>query len=297
MTERAQPTEEQLRERLSQANQLQVNGRYREARQAYGYIIDNIENDGPESILLIDAFNGRGVMHRMLNDYHAAEADFFKAKGLTPSFPYTFSLGQYLEGQLTAYAGLIDLYRTGDKDPRFGKCLIQAERFRRNARIILEAMQPEWHLAKVDAYINFGLLDLEFYNHETALQNYLKAEKGARELLEQKPDEPVVRNRLARVLTVKGVVLEKLDRLNESAEVQGEALFLYRELSDVRGIVNGGRSLCQVFIRMGHLDLAKLSLEVALEATTDENGQIIDPTSHVLVIQELAELGSKESPK
>lgn len=294
MTERSQPTAEQLRERLSQANQLQVNGQWTEAREIYTAII---EGSVPSIEIEMDALNGRGVVHRMMNNYHAAEADFFKTKGLTPSSPYTFSLGQYLEGQLTAYVGLIDLYRTGDRDPSFGKRLSQAERFRSNARIILEAMQPEWHLAKVDAYINFGLLDLELYNYEMALQNYLKAEKGARELLEQKPDEPVVRNRLARVLTVKGVVLEKLDRLNESAEVQEEALLLYREMGDVRGIVNGGRSLCQVFIRMGHLGLAKLSLEVALEATIDEKGQIIDPTSHVLVTQELAELDSKEAPK
>lgn len=268
MTERVQPTAEQLKQQLAQADRLQVTGQWQEARQAY---TDIIESPLFEGGIRTDSLLGRGVVNRMLCQYSDANRDFLEAgEG-----------ARYLDDpqrELIAIVGHIDLARTGDRDPNWlGKSLGVARMYRGVAEAIIKRMPPEWSRAKAEAYINFGLLDLECGNPQEALANYEKAEEGCRQLLILDPSNTRSLNRLARTLHVKGVVLDRLDRGDDANEAQLDSYAIYLEIGDRRGIGNVTRSIAGIHEKSGNIQIAAIWYQKALNAAV-KDGNVIDKT-------------------
>jgi len=206
-------TAEQVGSRLNAAlahgRKLQVTGGWAEAKE----YLDGIS--GVIEAAQIGILNERGLVNRMRGDYTAADRDFLIARAIA------HSRGDF-EGEITAIGGQIDLARTGDRDPNYkrGKDLEFAQALKNEAINVLFRISDEWNLAKVNTFIQLGLLDHELGDKEQALEEYALAEQGCRTLLKKKPRSAGLQNRLMRVLTIKGVTQTDLGQFEDAAASQ-----------------------------------------------------------------------------
>lgn len=265
---------------LAEAKTTQVTGKWPESVNLYTEVLAFGYSEH-----LIPALTGRGVAYRMLNQYTAAEADFHIA------LDHSISIDN-IDGQLDSLGGLIDLARTGDRDPRYkrGKDLTTALLWRDEAALVLTRV-PKPRLSEVNTLIQFGLLDMEFgyaaettdkaganQHYQEALATYSQAETDCQTLLEQNPDNPDLLNRQARVFTVKGVAHHKLEQTDLAIRYQKQAYEIYLSLGDIRGIGNAALSLGDIYTELSNKELALEAYMKAIIASQDEKGEIIDPT-------------------
>lgn len=255
-----------LGEQLNMAQNFQVTGKWIEAEAVLTNFLELIGKTE------VDALNQRGLVNRMLLRYADAEDDFLSAMGLA------LDRGNQ-EAELTAVVGLIDIYRTGDRDPNFDRGqeqnFSQAQSYMREAEVLMTRMSQEASMAKVNAFINFGLLHDNMGEPQRALVSYGQAETAIRNLLENNSGNSDFQNRLARTLTNKGVAQERVGDLVGAQSSQTEALDIYLRLRDLRGIGNAKISLGDVLNKMGKQEEARVLYEQAKEDAKRET-QIVD---------------------
>lgn len=270
-----------LTEQFMKAQALQVAGKWQDSVDTYTKLEEEFGADAR-------IFNGRGVAWRMLRNPAAAIADFTQARKLAQA------------EELTAVVGLIDAYRTANRDPNFNpwsdvqpenlqaRLLQEAQVYMTEAEAILEKM-PEPSLAKVNALTNFGLLHNDMGNLPQALDAYTQAEDIVRKLVAADPQNIDFQNRLARALTVKGITQEGSGLLEEAVASQEESLEIYKNLGDLRGLGNARLSLGDLFVKQGDIEAAK-ELYKQAKAGVEKDDEVIDPDIHHLTVERLAKL-------
>lgn len=281
-----------LTEQLKSAQSLQVTGRWQESVDAYTSLLEQF---GANAHIL----NGRGVPLRMLKHAALAIADFTRAKELAKT-----SGDQ--EQELTAIVGLIDAFRTGNRDLNFNpwpdvqpadlqqRLYQQAESYVVEAETLITQMPARESIAKINAFTNFGLLYDNMENPQKALESYAKAETIARQLIGTDPANIDFQNRLARTLTNKGVAEEKTGFSEEAWISQFEALTIYLRLGDLRGVGNSMISLGDVMNMLRNPNVARYLYEQAREGSK-KGGEIVDPDIHNLAISRLTQLQLPQS--
>ncbi len=275
-----------LTQQLEATKALQVAGSWQAAIESYTSLEQQF---GKDTRIL----NGRGVCWRMLRNPASAIADFTQARDLARA-------QHSLDENLIAAVGLIDAYRTANRDPKFNpwpdvqpenlqaRLYQEAQVYMVTAYAIMDRM-PESSLAKVNAFTNFGLLHNDMGNLPQALNVYTQAESIARELVVADPQNIDFQNRLARTLTVKGVTQENLGQLDDALVSQKEALYLYKKLGDLRGVGNSTISMGDVLAKQDNTDAAKVLYEQAKTGAT-KGSEIIDPDIYDLAVERLAKL-------
>lgn len=254
-----------LRNAVTDAHELQIGGRWKEA-------IDRLQPLAREgAVALIPAFLELGVSHRMTLEYGQAEQDFQTA------LSFARFTGD-LDGQVEALVGLMDIARTGERDPNYGKRLNEAITYRSEAEhIVLRQMPPGWRVANINFYINSALLGWDFDENKASLKDITQAEVGCVEMLATDPQNRVLLNRRARAHHIKGVTLEKLDRLDEALQHQAKVYMEYEELDDLRGMGNAAMAAGRVCVRQHKSYAAGTWFKAAIKASIREE-EILDRT-------------------
>lgn len=229
---------------LDKAYDLQVGGKWIEAVAILNPLIEREGITGPERA---SALNDRGVNLRMLSNYQGALVDFRQARQLAQA-------SNDLDIELTALAGIIDLYRIriSSDSPQN---LEFAKKYQKTAEAIIKN-QGKPTLGTANAYSNFGLLSRETGVPKEALAYYLQAEKIVRDLLRVDPNNKRYKNRFMRVLTIKGVAQSELGQFDEAIKTQNEVLKGCREIGERQGIMNAELSLAETYKAQGNLDEA-----------------------------------------
>ncbi|GEM_PF-5346453 len=267
---------------ISEGRDLQVKAGWDQAATYFTTLLGELHM-GEVAVL-----NERGFAYRMLGDYDAAEADFIQARQIAQSTEDS-------EGELVAITGLIDLARTGEWAKKYvrGKDMAQAQVWRTEAEKVLSTMPADATIGKVNAYIQFGLLEHELSNDKQAVQTYEKAEEEINLLLTGHPDDSSFRNRLTRILTLKGNAQHALGQYDDAIATENEALKVYNQLGDVRGIVNAALSLARIYRDKGDIKLAIDWYDKTMKASQRQEGDqvvVIDPLMHEVAKKELTEL-------
>lgn len=267
---------------ISRGRDLQVKAGWEEAVTYFTNLFGELRM-GEVAVL-----NERGLANRMLGDYDAAESDFTQARQIAQS-------KDDLEGEVTAIVGLIDLARTGEWAKKYtrGKDMEQAQKWRQEAEVVLNKMPENWSISKVNALIQFGLLERELDNHDQAVQVYSQAQEGIMSLLGDKPEDVHLQNQMTRILTLKGNSLNALGQYEEAISIENEALEIYIKLGDVRGIVNASLSLARIYRDVGKMSLATEWYNKTMQATKKEEGDqtiVIDPLMYGLAKDELEKI-------
>lgn len=244
MVDRLDP-HEQLTKGLEKAGILENQNKHQEAIEAY----TALEREYGEDPRI---YNGRGICFRMLKDPAAAIADFTHAQELAIIF-------HNKEEELNAKVGLIDAWRTADRNPNFNpwqdiqpqdsrvEFFKRAQNFMVEAKVLMGTM-PESSLATIHAYTNFGLLHHDMGDLQTASVDYTKATHLARHLVAKDPNNPVYVDRLARALTTQGVNQLELGDISGARASQDEALAIYIASGNERGFGNAGIGMGDVLL-------------------------------------------------
>lgn len=264
-----------------QGRELQIGGRWPLAVEHLSGVLRELRL-GETAVL-----NERGLNNRMVGDYDAAEADFRQARTIARKT-------NDLDGEVTALVGLIDLARTGEwaKKYKRGKDLGQATVWRVRTENILRRMPEGWNLTKINAFTQFGLLDHELGDDRQAIEMYSEAEKGCKDLLRRQPDDKNLQNRLMRILTNKGVAQTALGQFEEAITTQNEALEGYRNLEDLRGVVNCEVALARLYVQTGDPLAVKWYEQAIKSSQREESGKVVvvDELMNKLAKEELASL-------
>lgn len=223
-----------LRQEVERLRALNVTGQWSEATTAFA----TLEADtSPERIdLCLEA----ALSHRMLSGPHYNEAErLFRTAG---SLAHS---GNDSEREVHATVGLGDLYRSGaKKNPdyhadlgRAGK-LAEARRYEAHAQTLLEQL-PSASLAKLKAFCEFGLLDVEEGKYSDALADYTQAQSAAEALLAAQPHDLVAQNQLMRVYTLTGEGHGRLNNWTEAHAWHQKSYEGYTQMQDRRGMALG----------------------------------------------------------
>lgn len=278
------PFREVVDSTISKGRQLQVTFGLPQAETHFTDLLREVH------LAEISILNERGLIYRMQNHYTQAREDFSDAFLLSRRI-------EDLDGELMALGGLIDLARTGDRDPQYegGKNLAEAVYWKNKLCLSAIPENPP-RLSRVAALIQCGLLEHALTEDTQALESYNQAERECRKLIMQYPDDPNIKNRLMRIFTVRGVVYMALDRFGEATVDQKEALIHYTELGDVRGQGNTTISLAQLAEKINDPAVARTWYQKALGISQrEENGSIkvIDKDINDMAIKGLAKIASK----
>lgn len=273
-----------INEAVSEGTQLQVAFGLERAENHFRNLLREIH------LAEIATRNERGLVFRMQNNYTRAEDDFSEALTLARD------IGD-VDGEAMSLGGLIDLARTGDRDPDYkrGKDLTAAEAWKYEARLAMTEM-PENppRLSRIATLIQFGLLEHEMAQDPQALESYSLAERECRELIIQNPDDSKAINRLMRVLTVKGVVHMALGQLDEAYACQKESFAGSAAQGEIRGQGNAIISLAQLAEKTNQTEEATAWYQKAREIKWLEDGKIkIDDAIQQMAIEGLERLASK----
>lgn len=238
-----------ISQQIALGRQMQVSGDCSGANDFFTALIETSKN------LQIDAYVERGIARRMMplpnRDYTGAYSDFAKALEMA-------RIKKDPGRELEALCGIIDLFRTGDRDPKFGigKDRNLASNSADDAKHVLEQGAPD-DIHKVNIFIQLGLLETEYRSYGEALGLYKKAEELVRILLRADSGNVDLRNRLMRVLTVLSVSYINLGRREEAVASMEEAYDGYATLKDIRGMGNNAMGLGNLHKKEGRLTAAK----------------------------------------
>lgn len=254
---------------ISQARELIIIGPWEEAEKVLTELIDAMNHVDAENNLKPLALNTRGLAYRMLNDYVKAEQDFQNARNIGDQ-----------EQVLIATVGLVDLYRTGNRDRsrNFARDLHEATLYADSAKEIMDLID-EWTLAKVKAWENFGLLFLEKDQKEVARQAYQKSREGCESLEQREPDNIDVKKQLARLTHLEGVLVEESGNDIEALAKQLNAFNAYMELKDVRGMGNCALSMANIYEKIGDPQDAAVWYSHAIRASMRDD-HLIDASTY-----------------
>ncbi len=215
----------------------------------------------------VTALTERGLALRMSQPngshdgtYQPAVADFENAREIANS------IGDW-QGEVTALVGLIDAYRTGNRDALFGQDLIQAVRYQQETQQVLDEHKGP-SLAHVNALINFALLkweDQDPASYGLAAKYCQDAIGICQRLSRFKKTDPVIANRGARAFTVLAATYKFLSKPDLA---QGADHRAYKTLDDRRGMGNTALSLGRYHEDIGDIDQANLWYQAALKAAT-----------------------------
>ncbi len=270
---------------LDHTAKLNMLGGQKNWQSAQKDLTDLLNRESLSENLRAEALNQRGLSLRMTNQYYAAEKDFLAAQTLAHESGRT---GQ----ELTALVGLIDVYRTGDRDTApfaFGKHLDIAQVYQQEAENIVKQM-PKPNVPKIDALLQFGLLSLETekYGYTSALRYYHDAKLACDELRRSDLTNVTLINRQARINLLQGGVYEKLGIHKKIAGKKDAMDYYYAAyddysvVRDIRGIANAALGMA----RMCTIGYSKIALyKWACEVTQDK-----DPELHQMAEIGLAQL-------
>lgn len=238
----------------------------------------------------VSALFKRGLAYRLIQtpqrEYTRAEIDFKEALELTDK-------QNDVSGELTALSGLMDLYRTGNRDECFEKQIPKALEIETDIKEILSLHPKEHSLGQAQAYENLGLLELENWKgHEPNYKQSLIYYEKALETIERlDTDDNQVLNRKARILSIIGIPLNKLKKYEEGISYLEEALKVNIQLGNIRGKENALRALARLHYNSGDLEKAKAYLNHALRIAKEHEDNIVIKQ----VEQEIREFGLEDN--
>lgn len=238
----------------------------------------------------VSALFKRGLAYRLIQtpqrEYARAEIDFKEALELTDK-------QNDVSGELTALSGLMDLYRTGNRDECFEKQIPKALEIETDIKEILSLHPKEHSLGQAQAYENLGLLELENWKgHEPNYKQSLIYYEKALETIERlDTDDNQVLNRKARILSIIGIPLNKLKKYEEGKNYLEEALEVNIQLGNIRGKENALRALARLHYNSGDPEKAKAYLNHALRIAKKHKDNIVIEQ----VEQEIREFGLEDN--
>lgn len=223
-----------LIEILDGAKNLAREGKFDEAIEAYNSGVRRARLDRDHSIR-VACFNGRGVMHRMKQDYNLAQYDYFAALNLSKRAGNN-------EQSALSWVNIADLHRVWHGD--FAKAHSSLD----------EALSfaPNGDTVDAQARDQRGLVFVGQKLFDCALAAYDGARSVAEELFEMNPGHEEIEGILGRILQHTGaayVYAEDTGKFDEAYASQERALELFEKLGDGAGIAN-------TVATMGHLALA-----------------------------------------
>lgn len=264
-TKRPLPTPTEL---FNDAQALDIEGKWSNAIDVLGYLLA-IPDLTP--IFHASVLCERGLSYRMIQEpsrmYKQAEIDFKGARQLAQK-------NNDWQNEAIAQVGLIDLLRTGDRDPKYGKDLTIADSYKQNLQVLLTSHSDEKCIASVKGYQQCGLMAVEYSRWSEAESFYVQSLEDIATILQTNPDDPQILNLKARSLLLLSQPYDEQGQDNKALDCLNQALDIYEKLGDVRGVGNAAMSFGEQYRQKGNLDTAKLFYKRALGVSLDKDREI-----------------------
>ncbi|NMC36096.1 tetratricopeptide repeat protein [Candidatus Beckwithbacteria bacterium] len=220
------------------------------------------------------------------------QANYAEAEMVLAAAEYNAAKTGNIPALLNAKAGLLYLFRTGDRPQKshpFSKDIVGSRRMADEIEKIL-ATSPEPCIEISKAFNEIGLWVQEDVGIEDAIKYYKKGLENGQTVLEQDPDNEVNKAIYNRTLQLLGVAYEKLEGYDQATGYQVKALGGFEKIGDVHNQRNAHISLGRIAGAQGNAEEARKQYEVAKQLCFNDKGEILSGAeTHSIIINKALE--------